>query len=107
MKTQLDRGLAQRLLYVGNKDGLIDGARARIGWAGFSRSGRSVLYRGRTLLKARGVRGNFLDVETGEEYWVSGVKRRGSNPHPAEAGIAIEIDPDALEAYRALRADAG
>ncbi len=62
-------------------------------------------YRGRSLKKATGggIRGNFFDTETGEEYWVSGVKKRGSNTHWAESNIAVEIDPDALEEYRALR----
>ena len=31
MDTQLTRGLKRRLLYVENKDGVIDGAHARIG----------------------------------------------------------------------------
>jgi hypothetical protein len=46
-----------------------------------------------------------MDAETREEYWVSGVKQRGSNTHWAEH-VAIEIDPDALDAYRELRSSA-
>ena len=89
-------------MYVENKDGQIDGAEARIGWVSFSKTGRSVYYRGRELLKAGGVRGNFIDVSTREEYWVSGVKSRGSNVHPDEHALVI-VDPDALDDYRALR----
>jgi len=33
--SQLTKGLQRRLMYVENKDGLIDGERARIGWAEF------------------------------------------------------------------------
>jgi hypothetical protein len=33
METQLNRGLKRRLMYIENKDGEIDGAAARIGWA--------------------------------------------------------------------------
>jgi hypothetical protein len=44
-RTQLNRGLAKRLMYVESKAGLIDGAQARIGWVTFSRSGRIVRYR--------------------------------------------------------------
>jgi hypothetical protein len=104
MKTQLNRGTKTRLLYVENKDGQIDGATARIGWATFSKTGQTIYYRGRTLQKAKGggIRGNFFDIASGEEYWVSGVKKRGSNVHPAES-VSVEIDPDALAEYRALR----
>ena len=102
METQLTRGLKRRLMYVENKDGDVDGVNGRIGWVSFSRSGQTVYYRGRELAKAKGggIRGNFFDVATREEYWVSGVKKRGSNTHPSE-GASVEIDADALEAYRA------
>jgi hypothetical protein len=105
MRSQLNRGLKKRLMYIENKDGQIDGADARIGWVTFSKSGQTVFYRGRELAKSggQGIRGNFHDVATREEFWVSGVKKRGSNVHPAERA-RVEVDPDAMEAYRALRA---
>jgi hypothetical protein len=103
MRTQLTKGTGRRVMYVENKDGLIDGVHGRIGWVSFSKTGRTIYYRGRRLQKGSGVRGNFFNVESGEEYWVSGVKRRGSNAHPAEPGVSIEIDPDALDEYRATR----
>lgn len=77
---------------------------ARIGWVKFSKFGRAIHYRGRTLLKGNGISANFFDEETGEWFWVSGVKKRGSNAHPGERAIAIEIDDDALDAYREIRA---
>lgn len=104
MRTQLNRGLSRRVMYIENKNGLIDGARGRIGWVGFSKTGQSVYYRGRMLQKSRGISGNFFDAASGDEYWVSGVKQRGSNGHPADQGVGIEIDPDALDAYRSIRA---
>jgi hypothetical protein len=105
MDTQLTRGLKRRLMYVENKDGVIDGAHARIGWVTFSKSAQTVYYRGRQLAKVggRGVRGNFVDAATGEEFWVSGVKRRGSNAHPAERGVSIIIDDDAQAEYQVIR----
>ncbi|MCY1646687.1 hypothetical protein OVA11_06245 [Caulobacter sp. SL161] len=104
MRNQLTRGLPRRVMYVENKDGDVDGVAARIGWVEFSKTGKTVYYRGREFasIGGSGVRGNFLDVATREEYWISGVKRRGSNTHRAEK-VAVEIDPDALDAYRALR----
>jgi hypothetical protein len=46
---QLTRGERRRIMYVENKDGDLDGVRARIGWVTFSKTGLSVRYRGRTL----------------------------------------------------------
>lgn len=102
MRTQLNRGLSRRLMYVENKHGTIDGVNARIGWVTFSRTGQTVYYRGLTLTKANGISGNFMDIESREEYWVSGVKKRGSNVHYAERA-SVEVDADALEGYRALK----
>jgi hypothetical protein len=99
-ETQFTRGMKRRLMYVENKDGEIDGAHARIGWVSFSKTGRTVYYRGRELLKANGVRGNFLDVATHDEYWVSGIKRRGSNVHWAESGVSVLVDTDAADEYQ-------
>ena len=108
MKTQLNRGLKRRLMYVENKDGEIDGVAGRIGWVSFSKSGQTVYYRGLELAKAKGggVRGNYFDVATREEYWISGVKTRGSNVHWAET-VSVAIDADAMEDYAALRSSAG
>jgi hypothetical protein len=103
MENQLTRGIKKRVMYIENKQGLIDGAPARIGWVTFSKSGKSVYYRGRELLKSkRGISGNFIDVLTREEYWVSGVKKRGSNAHWAES-VSIVIDDDARDEYNSIR----
>ncbi len=103
--TQLTQGGKSRLMYVENKNGEIDGHRARIGWVTFSKTGCSVYYRGLTLRKVRGggVRGNFKNDATEEEFWISGVKQRGSNAHWAERAVGIHVDEDAVEAYRSVR----
>ena len=74
-------------MYVENKDGEIDEAGGRIGWVSFSKTGKTVYYRGRDLLKsASGVRGNVIDVATGENIGFpasrSGARTRipGSRP---------------------------
>ena len=92
-------------MYIENKDGDIDGVSARIGWVTFSKTGLSVYYRGRTLQRASGggVAGNYFDVENRDEYWVSGIKKRGSNKHRAEAGIGVQIDDDAQEEYQKIK----
>ena len=101
---QLTKGQQRRVMYIENKNGSIDGVSARIGWAEFSKTGRSIYYRGKTLKRAKGggISGNFIDAETGEEYWVSGIKVRGSNTHYAEP-VNVAIDADAKEEYAQLK----
>jgi hypothetical protein len=101
---QLTRGEKRRVLYVENKDGDIDGTQARIGWVMFSQSGLTVYYRGRSLKRAKGggISGNFFDVANGEEYWISGIKKNGSNIHRAER-VSVIVDEDARGEYERLR----
>ena len=105
MKNQLTKGHRRRVMYIENKQGFLDGVRARIGWVEFSKAGRTVYYRGRSLrsIGGRGVQGNFTDEETGEEYWVSGIKKRGSNSHSNEAASHPVVDDDARDEYERLR----
>jgi hypothetical protein len=104
---QLTQGHERRVMYLENKDGLIDGAQARVGWVAFSKSGRTVYYGGRSLkaIGGRGVRGNFIDEQSGEEFWVSGIKKRGSNTHQSKSKLVV-IDDDAKDEYQRLRQDA-
>jgi len=101
---QLTKGQKKRLMFIENKKGDIDGYKARIGWVTFSKTGKSIYYRSKKLsrLKGGGVRGNYSCEETGQEYWISGVKKDGTNLHHAGAS-SFHIDADALEAYYALR----
>lgn len=103
-KNQLTHGENRRVMYIENKDGDIDGIPGRIGWVTFSQTGQSLYYRGRTLKKAKrgGIRGNFYDEATGEEYWVSGIKKRGTNQHWAES-TQVQIDPDALAEFQRIK----
>lgn len=96
--------MPSRLMYIENKDGDIDGYSARIGWVNFSKSGRTIYYRDLVLsrIKGRGISGNHICEETGQEYWVSGVKKNGSNTHPAEP-VEVYIDEDAVDEYHRIR----
>ena len=66
--------------YVENKAGGLTGP-ARIGRVTFSKSGRTVYYAGRAFqsLKGSGFKANFYDLETGEEFWISGCRRDGAD----------------------------
>src|SRR4051794_22877940 len=81
------------LKYVELKTGQADKGPAWIARVTLSRSGTTVYFNGKALRRARkgGVSGNHFDVETGEEYWVSGVKKDGTDRHWAGSGkVAIE-----------------
>ena len=90
-------------MYVELKSGYSDNGPAWITKVRLSKSKRSIHFRGKELLNigGRGVQGNYMDVETGEEYWVSGVKKDQSDRHWAGGG-PVEIDPDIRQEYLAL-----
>jgi hypothetical protein len=94
--------MAHRVMYVELKSGYSgeDGP-ARIGRVRFSKTGRTLYYRGLRLQTLRGgglMTANYIDVGTGDEYWVSGVKRNGQDRHRFGRG-PVEIDADARDEY--------
>jgi hypothetical protein len=95
--------MKSRMMYIEQKtDGdrsLQDRGPAVIAEVTFSRTGRTVYYKGKTLHRLRkgGIYGNYVCVEDGNEYWISGVKKDGSNRHWAGGGpVRIEADLEAL-----------
>src|SRR5688500_574410 len=66
-----------------------------------SRSGTTVYFNGKALKRRNGIIGNHYDLRTGDEYWVSGVKKRGTNRHWAGSG-KIMIEQSALAEYQRL-----
>lgn len=84
------------IMYIENKAGGVDGPR-RIGLITFSKTGKTLHYRGREFrsLAGRGFKANYYDVETGEEYWISGPKKRGGDKL---YGGKFAIDEDVREA---------
>jgi hypothetical protein len=86
------------LKYIELKTGYNDNGPAWIGLVQVSKSGRTIYFNGRALKKGSGVSGNFHDLETGDEYWVSGVKRDGSDRHWAGSGKVL-IEAAAVDEY--------
>jgi hypothetical protein len=86
-----------RIMYIERKDDGLTGP-ARIGRVTFSKTGKSIYYQGRLLqsLKGRGFKANYFDAESGEEYWISGCKKRGGD---TLYGGVVEIDEDVREEY--------
>lgn len=88
------------IMYIELKSGQNDNGPARIGRVTFSKSGKSVYYRGKRFQTCKGHAfcANFFDVETGEEYWISGCKKAGGDRHWAGSG-PVHIDEDVREEY--------
>ena len=89
-------------MYVELKSDHGDNGPAWIGRVKFSKTGRTIYYRGLTLQRGNVIGGNHFDVETGNEYWVSGIKKNGQDRHNAGSG-PVEIDEDVREEYLSMR----
>lgn len=88
-----------RIMYIERKEESLSGP-ARIGRVTFSKSGRSVSYRGQVLQRSeRGYKWNHFDVETGARYWISGPRKDGLDRLYPQRHQPVEIDDDVREEY--------
>lgn len=98
--------MRRELKYIELKTGYSGNGPAWIGWAAFSKSGRSVYFAGKSFKRsAQAISGNHLDLHsriTGpDEYWISSPKkncqdRRGGSQSP------VYLQSSALNAYLKL-----
>jgi hypothetical protein len=91
------------LRYIELKTGHSDNGPAWIGYIVPSKSGRTLYFNGRGLMKLKGQRrgdsgGNYTDMETGESFWVSGVKKDRQDRHWAGSG-KVMIEAAAVSDY--------
>ena len=89
------------LRYIELKTGWNDNGPARIGFVKESRSGKMVYFNDHAFQRHSGGYSNYIDVETQEEYWISGVKKNGEDRHWAGGGI-ITIDEKAVDLYLSI-----
>jgi hypothetical protein len=89
-----------RIMYIESKGGDGISGPARIGRVTFSKTGKCIYYKGKMFqsLKGRGFKANYFEVESGEEYWISGCKKDGGD-HLRIYGDTTEIDDDVREEY--------
>jgi len=89
--------------YIELKSGFSDNGPAWIGRVEFSKSGQTVYFNDFALkkLKVPGIGANHFDIETGEEYWISGVKKDGTDRHWAGGG-KVMIDEEIIDEYLQL-----
>lgn len=84
--------------YMELKSGYSDNGPAWIGKVKKSRSGNTLYFNDKAFRKYSGISGNYFDVESGEEYWISSVKKDGSDRHWAGNG-KISIDRKIINEY--------
>lgn len=87
-----------RIMYIERKAESLNGP-ARIGRVTFSKTGRTVEYRGQKFQKSKGYKWNHFDIETGDHYWISGPRKDGRDRLYPQSSQPVEIDDDVREEY--------
>ncbi|MFV0535850.1 MAG: mannose-1-phosphate guanylyltransferase [Dysgonomonas sp.] len=82
--------------YIELKSGYSDDGPAWIGKVGFSKSGRTIYFNGHAF-RGNG-HGYARDVQNGDLYWISGVKKNGEDRHWAGRGV-IQVEKEVVEDY--------
>jgi hypothetical protein len=86
------------IMYIEFKAESLNGP-ARIGRVSYSKTGKTLYYAGKTFQSIKGgYKANYFEVETGENYWISGCKRTGGD-RLYGGGLPVEIDEDVREEY--------
>lgn len=85
-------------MYIELKTGYQDNGPAWIGRVKYSKSKQTIYFNDRAFQKGSTFYGNYIDIETGESYWISGVKKNGQDRHWAGSG-KIMIDKNVINEY--------
>lgn len=93
----------EEIKYIELKTGFNDNGPAWIGKVQFSKSGRTIYFNGKAFksLHGQGSYANYYDLETEDEYWISGVKKNGQDRH-WDGGGQIMIDRLVISDYLKL-----
>ena len=86
--------------YIELKSGCGDNGPAWIGLVSFSKSGKTIYFDGKAFqsLNGNGISGNYLELESGDEYWISGVKKNQQDRH-VYGGGKVFVENRILEEY--------
>lgn len=89
-----------RIMYIEDKSDGLNGP-ARIGRVTMSKSGRSLHYGGRTFqsLGGQGFKANYIDVDNGDHFWISGPRKDGRDRLYDGSSKPVEIDADVSDEY--------
>ena len=91
-----------RIMYIEDKSSGLEGP-ARIGRVYFSKTGKTLYYRGLKFqsLKGSGFKANYFEVESGDHFWISG-PRKDRQDRLYGGSLGVEIDDDVKSEYLAL-----
>ncbi|MEO0363600.1 MAG: 1-deoxy-D-xylulose-5-phosphate synthase [Pseudomonadota bacterium] len=91
-----------KIMYIEDKSEGLEGL-AVIGRVYFSKSGRTLHYKGLKFqsLKGAGFKANYFEIESGVHYWISG-PRKDQNDRLYGGNSGVLIDSDVREEYAAL-----
>ena len=92
--------MKSRIMYIEHKAGSLTGD-ARIGRFTFSQTGKTIYHRGKAFarLKRCGFKANHYDPETGEQYWIAGPMRDGSDRLCAGKSSTVTVNDDVQEEH--------
>lgn len=88
------------LKYIELKTGFSHTGPAWIGLVSFSKSNKTLYFDGKAFQsqQGNGIYGNYYDIESGDEYWISGVKKNQRDRH-IYGGGKIQIERSIVELY--------
>ncbi|MFH0894016.1 MAG: hypothetical protein V2A54_06240 [Bacteroidota bacterium] len=88
------------ILYIELKTGYDDNGPAWITKGNYSKSGKIIYFNGKAFKSSGGAGnlGNYLDIKTNDEYWISGAKKNGEDRLKPAAG-KIKMDQNVLKKY--------
>ncbi len=89
------------LRYIELKTGYRDDGPAWIGRVKISKTGKTIYFNDHAFQRSNGGVGNHVDIETGYQYWISGIKKDGTDRHWAGSGRII-IDKKVISEYLSL-----
>ena len=89
------------LMYIELKTGYSDDGPAWIGYVKTSKSKKTIYFNDHAFQKNIGNYANYIDIENGDKYWISGLKKEESNRHWAGHG-KIMVDRRAVNEYLSL-----
>ena len=91
--------MKQELRYIELKSGYNDDGPAWVGYVEFSKSGKTTYFNDHAF-NGNG-HGGCHDIETGDIYWITGIKKDGNNRHIFGRG-KIQIQDRAIEEYESI-----
>jgi hypothetical protein len=80
---------------------------AHIGRVSYSKTKQTIYYKSLVLQKkkVKGL-GNYQDINSGESYWISGIKKIGTNRHwGSKENQKVIVDKDAKEEFLEIMGD--